>query len=75
MNNDNYNTLEQLNPNFDRPSQYKKIQQALANFYKVPTVRLITFLRQEGYSDTKIAEIMGISKQAVGQSFPREGSK
>lgn len=53
-----------------RKQRYNHIIHELINFYKEPTVLLITHLHDvHGYSFDQIGKILGISKQAVHQVY------
>ena len=41
----------------------------LINEYKEPTRKLISFCRDINITDTRIAEVLGITKQALGQQY------
>lgn len=50
-------------------TQYSDHLQSLANFYKRDPRNLIKHLKDEGYSDERIAGILHISRQAMKQKY------
>ncbi len=59
----------------NRSTQFNSILKSLLDFYREPTNKLIKHLYSKGYSQKKVAQILGISPQAVGQLYPKGGKK
>ena len=53
----------------DTQSEYKTHIDGLARFYKRDPRNLIAHLKKMNYSDQKIADIMGISRQAMYKKY------
>jgi hypothetical protein len=52
---------------------FRRLLHEWADLYKRPTQNLINHLRQEGYSDARIARIIGISRQALNIQYKKAG--
>jgi len=50
-------------------SDYNKHLDGLTKFYKRDPKRLISHLKQENYSDARIAEILKMSRQAMKRKY------
>lgn len=57
----------------ETPNQtYSRLLKEWAELYKTPTKKLINHLREQGYSDSKIARILNVSRQNVQIVYPKE---
>jgi hypothetical protein len=50
---------------------FRRLLHEWSELYKGPTQALINHLRQEGYSDVRIAKIIGISRQALNNQYKK----
>lgn len=56
----------------DRRTEFNSLLARWKEFYASETIKLVNFLRSQGYTDEKIAEVMDISGQVLGSKYPRE---
>lgn len=56
----------------DRRTEFNSLLARWKEFYASETIKLVNFLRSQGYTDEKIAEVMDISGQVLGNKYPRE---
>jgi hypothetical protein len=50
---------------------FRRLLHEWSELYKRPTQNLIDHLRKEGYSDSRIARIIGISRQALNITYKK----
>lgn len=56
----------------DRRTEFNSLLARWKEFYASEIIKLVNFLRSQGYTDEKIAEVMDISGQVLGSKYPRE---
>jgi len=63
------------NLSISRRTQYNQILKSIADYYSSETKLLVAHLYEQGYSLQKVADILGVSRQAIDNRFPKEGGK
>lgn len=61
-----------MNSISQRVKEWSDITRQISNFYSSQTRALVHHLYEKGYSYQQVADILGVSRQAVNDAYPKE---